>query len=64
MGEEKIKKAEAGIVEWLGEGTVSGKNVVDIRSGSGMHSLAFVRLHARRLLSLDYDRFSVEALDR
>ena len=64
VGEEEVEKAETDIGEWLGEGSVSGKDVIDIGSGSGIHSFAFIRLGARRVHSFDYDQFSVEATKR
>jgi 2-polyprenyl-6-hydroxyphenyl methylase/3-demethylubiquinone-9 3-methyltransferase len=61
VGVEEVERAEADIVEWLGPGAVRGKDVIDIGSGSGIHSLVFNRLGARRVHSFDYDPFSVEA---
>ena len=64
VGDDEVKKAERDISEWLGEGSVSGKDVIDVGSGSGIHSFAFVRLGAQRVHSFDYDKFSVEATSR
>ena len=64
VGEEEVEKAETDIGEWLGEGSVSGKDVIDIGSGSGIHSFAFIHLGARRVHSFDFDQFSVEATKR
>ena len=46
---------------WLGEGRAEGKRVVDIGSGSGIHSLSFLNLGALSVHSLDYDPHSVKA---
>jgi 2-polyprenyl-3-methyl-5-hydroxy-6-metoxy-1,4-benzoquinol methylase len=64
VGDDEVEKAKTDICEWLGECAVSGKDVIDVGSGSGIHSLAFVRLGARRVHSFDYDQFSVEATKR
>jgi 2-polyprenyl-3-methyl-5-hydroxy-6-metoxy-1,4-benzoquinol methylase len=61
LTEEDILKAQADLVYWLGEENIRGKEVLDIGSGSGIHSLGFLRLGAARLFSFDYDRHSVEA---
>lgn len=41
--------------DWLGEGTISGRHVLDLGSGSGLHSLCFVLYGAASVLSVDYD---------
>ena len=61
VGDDEVEKAKTDICKWLGDGSVSGKDVIDIGSGSGIHSLAFVRLNARRVHSFDFDQFSVRA---
>lgn len=58
---EAFSQSRADIVAWLGEGGVSGRSVVDVGSGSGIHSLGFVEGDARRLVSFDYDLASVDA---
>lgn len=64
VGDSEIETAKSDIEEWLGQNSVAGKDVVDIGSGSGIHSLGFIRLGARKVHSFDYDRFSVEATKR
>jgi 2-polyprenyl-6-hydroxyphenyl methylase/3-demethylubiquinone-9 3-methyltransferase len=64
VGKEEVESAESDILNWLGPGAVRGKDVVDIGSGSGIHSLVFNRLGARRVHSFDYDQFSVDATRR
>jgi 2-polyprenyl-6-hydroxyphenyl methylase/3-demethylubiquinone-9 3-methyltransferase len=49
------------ISEWLGEDRVKGRSVVDIGCGSGIHSLAFHRMGAKKVISFDADIHSVEA---
>jgi 2-polyprenyl-6-hydroxyphenyl methylase/3-demethylubiquinone-9 3-methyltransferase len=59
--DREIASAEQDIKEWLGSFDISGKRVIDIGSGSGIHSYVFHRLGARSVHSLDYDQFSVGA---
>lgn len=61
VSKEQIEGAKKDIEEWLGANYVSGKTVVDIGSGSGIHSLAFYRLGAKIIYSFDVDKYSVEA---
>ncbi len=56
-----LEKATADIEEWLGQGSVKGKTVLDIGSGSGLHSLAYFHLGATSIVSFDYDQHSVAA---
>ena len=49
------------INEWLGKENISGKRVLDIGCGSGIHSAVYHQLGAGELVSLDYDKNSVEA---
>jgi 2-polyprenyl-6-hydroxyphenyl methylase/3-demethylubiquinone-9 3-methyltransferase len=60
-GKEEVERAKADIDEWLGANYVSGRTVLDIGSGSGIHSLAFHLLGAKMVCSFDYDAHSVEA---
>lgn len=58
---EDLSVAREDIIDWLGEDTVRGKTVLDIGSGSGIHSRGFHSLGAESVRSFDYDQFSVEA---
>ena len=58
---DDIDKAKRDIEEWLGADYVAGKTVLDIGSGSGVHSLAFHLLGAKQVYSFDYDKNSVSA---
>jgi len=53
----------ADIEKWLGKERIVGKTVIDIGSGSGIHSLSFSLLGAERVHSIDVDPVSVEATD-
>ncbi|MAG30850.1 MAG: SAM-dependent methyltransferase [Deltaproteobacteria bacterium] len=59
--QEQIEGAVSDIKEWLGDDLVAGKSVIDIGSGSGIHSLAYTHLGAKSVVSFDADPNSVEA---
>jgi 2-polyprenyl-6-hydroxyphenyl methylase/3-demethylubiquinone-9 3-methyltransferase len=59
VNEERISAAEAALRCTLGVTSLEGKSFLDIGSGSGLSSLAAVRLGARRVHSFDYDPDSV-----
>jgi len=61
VDEEEISKAKYDIEEWLDINSLSGKTVLDIGSGSGIHSLAFYLFGAKLVYSFDFDINSVEA---
>jgi 2-polyprenyl-6-hydroxyphenyl methylase/3-demethylubiquinone-9 3-methyltransferase len=57
VNEDRIAEATARLSEALGD--LRGKSFLDVGSGSGIHSLAAVRLGASRVHSFDYDPQSV-----
>jgi SAM-dependent methyltransferase len=61
ISDDNIYAAKQDILEWLGEFQVRGKSVLDIGSGSGIHSYCFYLLGANKIFSFDYDKNSVEA---
>ena len=61
VDEDAVERARLNIEAWLGADAVAGKRVLDIGSGSGIHSLCFHLLGARALLSFDLDPHSVGA---
>lgn len=61
VGEKEISKAREDIKQWVGEENILNKKIIDIGSGSGIHSLAFYLMGAKELISFDYDIYSVEA---
>lgn len=61
MTSERVDGARKDIEEWLGPDGIEGKTVLDIGSGSGVHSLCFHLLGAQEILSIDVDPYSVEA---
>jgi 2-polyprenyl-6-hydroxyphenyl methylase/3-demethylubiquinone-9 3-methyltransferase len=58
---DQIRDATGDIQEWLGNYIISGKSVLDIGSGSGIHSYAFHLLGVEKVDSFDYDHYSIEA---
>ncbi len=59
VGEVQIGEAERSLKESLKIKSLSGKTFLDIGSGSGLFSLAAIRLKAKRVYSFDYDPQSV-----
>lgn len=59
LNEERIQEAERSLRGMLGVDTLVGKTFLDIGSGSGLFSLAAMRLGAERVHSFDYDPDSV-----
>ena len=59
LDESRIVEAERSLDEMVGRDRVRGATFVDVGSGSGLFSLAAMRLGARRVHSFDYDRDSV-----
>jgi hypothetical protein len=59
LNEERIHEAERSLREMLQMETLAGKSFLDVGSGSGLFSLAAMRLGAERVHSFDYDPQSV-----
>jgi 2-polyprenyl-3-methyl-5-hydroxy-6-metoxy-1,4-benzoquinol methylase len=59
LDDERIAEAEQSLRRMLGVDTLQGRTFLDIGSGSGLFSLAAMRLGARRVHSLDFDPNSV-----
>jgi 2-polyprenyl-6-hydroxyphenyl methylase/3-demethylubiquinone-9 3-methyltransferase len=57
VGEAQVQAATESLRQRLGD--LTGKTFLDIGSGSGLHSLAALRLGASRVHSFDYDSDSV-----
>lgn len=60
VGEREIEQAIVGLRRLLGGADLRGRSFLDIGSGSGLHSLAAMRLGAGRVLAIDIDVDSVE----
>jgi 2-polyprenyl-6-hydroxyphenyl methylase/3-demethylubiquinone-9 3-methyltransferase len=59
LNEERIDAAVASLRQLTGLASLGGKRILDIGSGSGLFSLAAMRLGADAVLSFDYDPDSV-----
>jgi 2-polyprenyl-6-hydroxyphenyl methylase/3-demethylubiquinone-9 3-methyltransferase len=59
LNEDRIAEAERSLEAKLGPGAVAGATFLDAGSGSGLFSLAAMRLGAARVHSFDYDPESV-----
>ena len=59
LDEARIAEAERSLAEMVGRDRVTGATFVDVGSGSGLFSLAAMRLGARRVHSFDFDPDSV-----
>ncbi len=59
LNDERIAEAERSLSERLGAESVAGATFLDIGSGSGIFSLAAMRLGARKVHSFDFDPDSV-----
>ncbi len=59
LDDERVRQAEESIVRLLGSGAVTGRRFLDVGCGSGIFSLAALRLGAERVHSFDYDLDSV-----
>ncbi|MEE9150987.1 MAG: 50S ribosomal protein L11 methyltransferase, partial [Thermoplasmata archaeon] len=59
LNDERIVEAENSIRKMLNLETLEGRTFLDIGSGSGLFSLAAVRLGAKQIHSFDYDPQSV-----
>jgi len=59
LGETQIAEAERSLKSMLEVETLEGKTFLDIGSGSGLFSLAAMRMGAKRVHSFDYDPQSV-----
>jgi 2-polyprenyl-3-methyl-5-hydroxy-6-metoxy-1,4-benzoquinol methylase len=60
LNDERIAQAERSLKEMLGPDEIGDRTFIDVGCGSGLFSLAAMRLGARRVHSLDFDPDSVE----
>ncbi|MGH7172722.1 MAG: class I SAM-dependent methyltransferase [Gemmataceae bacterium] len=59
LNEDRVREAQRSLGSMLGVSTLAGKTFLDIGSGSGLFSLAAMRLGAERVHSFDFDPQSV-----
>ncbi|MDR4503176.1 MAG: class I SAM-dependent methyltransferase [Candidatus Scalindua sp.] len=60
LNEERFKNAEKSLTQFMELETFEGKTFLDIGCGSGLFSYAAFNLGADKVVSLDFDPFSVE----
>ncbi|HEY4098740.1 MAG TPA: class I SAM-dependent methyltransferase [Baekduia sp.] len=63
VDDERIAEAERSLLEMVGRDAIAGRTWLDAGSGSGLFSLAALRLGAATLRSFDYDADSVACTD-
>ncbi len=60
LNEKRIIEAEESLIQFLGgREKIRGKSFVDIGCGSGLFSLAAFRLGAKKVISVDVDKYSI-----
>lgn len=59
VDESRVHEAELKLSQMIGAGLLAGKSFLDIGCGSGLHSLAALRLGVSRLMAIDLDPQSV-----
>src|SRR3954465_11372818 len=59
LDERRVEEAERSLQSMLGATELRGKTFLDVGSGSGLFSLAAMRLGASRVRSFDFDAASV-----
>jgi SAM-dependent methyltransferase len=64
LSEEIIDESRRHMADMLRVETLAGKTFLDIGCGSGIHSLAALRLGAERIISFDYDPYSVSTTQK
>ena len=64
LSEEIIADSQRHLAEMLRVEDLAGKVFLDIGCGSGIHSLAALRLGASRVISFDYDADSVSTTEK
>src|SRR5438445_8611862 len=59
FSEERVRIAQEHLLGFLKLEDLTGRRMLDIGCGSGLHSLAALRANVKELLSFDYDANSV-----
>ena len=61
IGEEQFSAAYEALVRLLQTEDLTGRTFLDIGCGSGIHSLAAIKMGAKNVVGVDVDQFSVQA---
>jgi 2-polyprenyl-3-methyl-5-hydroxy-6-metoxy-1,4-benzoquinol methylase len=64
IGRREIEESIAGLRRLFGDVSFAGKRFLDIGCGSGLHSLAALRLGASEVVAVDIDAVSVSTTDK
>lgn len=64
LNEDRIREAEKSLSEMLRMPSLAGQSFLDVGSGSGLFSLAAMRLGAKKVHSFDYDLQSVACAEQ
>jgi len=64
VDETRISEAEKGLLRLIQVDELKGKSLLDIGCGSGLHSLAALRLGARLVVAIDIDQTSVSTTQK
>jgi predicted RNA methylase len=64
IDERRIEEAEKSLIRLVGRESIQGRTFLDIGCGSGLFSLAALRLGCQRLLAVDLDPNSVQTTRR
>ena len=64
IDETRIEQAEQSLLRLIGREAIEGRTFLDIGCGSGLFSLAAVRLGCKQLVAIDLDPKSVETTRR
>jgi len=64
LSEERLEVAKSHLLEFLRVDDLSGRRMIDVGCGSGLHSLAALQANVSELFSFDYDANSVAATRR
>ncbi len=59
LNDDRVAMAQKSLTNFLGVADLQGKTFVDVGAGSGLYSLAALRLGAKEIVSLDVDADSV-----
>lgn len=64
FSEKALENSKTRLADFLSPNSIEGKTFLDLGSGSGIHSLAALKLGAKEVLSIDYDQDSVSCTSK
>lgn len=63
VDDESVRLAEKELLHWFDISDIQNKEIIDIGCGSGIHSFAFFKHHPQKLISFDYDEYSIKSTE-